>query len=252
MAVVNLDDEQELITSEREFRKMSRKKSEVVIYYRRPQAGICAGWIIWSDSQPGKRSDMLIRGFIPLPKYGRLWDEPTDRDGRLFNDHGPWGPILSRPGGPEEFPVEQLLAYRWYRPENVPVPGVRFPQLGQWVAAGNKIREYPCPDCAGKTYLQVVHLARHLHISHDWDRADIIAWAALQGYDLKREFTAQVVEYQYREPDAPAPPAFEPEPSFVEVVQTPTLAQAQTAPKPCRYCAQAQSGACKRHKGRAA
>lgn len=203
--ISNLDDEDSMVAMERQFRARSRRQEERVIYYRRPRKGAMPGWIIWSDSQPGKRSDMIIRGFIPLPQYGRIHDG-DDRDGRLFEAHGPWGAILSRPGGPAEFPADQVITYRWYRPENVgspdlnkgqvAVPNVRFPQLLEHVK-DSPIREFPCPECDQRTFLQAVHLARHLRNSHDWDRADILSWGAAIGVDFSREYKTRVVPVSY-------------------------------------------------------
>jgi hypothetical protein len=231
------------------------RKSEVVGYYRRPNKGGMKNWIIWGDTQAGKRDDYIYRGFTPLPQMGRVGSNFTGRDAQLFAEYGGWGAILSRPGGPELFPLDQIITFRWYLPENVgspaqgyqPMTHVRFPQLAQAVKEGLKISEYGCPDCESVTYLQPVHLARHLRNSHDWDRADILAWGKAQDIDFSKEFRPRLVTYDYDVTPVVEPEAVE-APPFVERVQTPTLAQAQAVvKKACIMCAKAKAGVCKRH-----
>lgn len=240
--------------------KNLRAKDEVVSYYRRPykltdgRKAAMPGWITWGDTQAGKRDDYVYRGFTPLFKYGRLWDG-GDRDGELFKQYGPWGPILSKPGGPEELPVEQIVTYRWYRPENIgspaqgyfPMSHVRFPQLAEAVSGGLKIQEFLCPECESVTFLQAVFLARHLRNSHNWDRADILAWGASMDIDFSREFRPRVIQIPTIEPVEVTPPT--PETTVVvETVVTP--GKPVVTSKVCTFCAMAKAGVCKKHRAK--
>ena len=176
----DIDSEQQFIANERMARQMTGSQpSEVVIYYRRPRTGPMAGWIIWGDSQQGKRSDYIIRGFMPLMHLGRVWDG-ADEQGEQFKRYGPWGAILCHPDGPKEFPVEQLIVSRWYSEEGLRYscrgqlprgrkPAQLFPQLVAHTQE-HPIHEYACPECNGRTFLQPVHLARHLRNQHDYER----------------------------------------------------------------------------------
>ena len=103
-----------------------------VIYYRKANKGLEAGWITCGDSLSGtKYRNFTQRGFQPLEKYGTV--NNVQRDLRRFgsksspvapefgegnplrNELYRWEQILTHPDGPAEFPVAQLIAYRWYR-----------------------------------------------------------------------------------------------------------------------------------------
>jgi hypothetical protein len=94
------------------------RQTERVGYWKRPlkmQDGrpiAMPGWIIWGDTQPGKRDDYIYRGFYPLPQFGRVGENAGGRDGELFRQYGGWGAILSHPAGPSAFPVEQVVTFR--------------------------------------------------------------------------------------------------------------------------------------------
>lgn len=193
-----------------------RRKGEKVIYYRRPQfqpkgnPDPAPGWIVWADSQVFKQIHYLERGWTPLPKYGQVQKLfRADAPAGSPDSYGPWGPILSHPDGPGEFPVEQILTYRWYDPSQCPVPGVRFPQLQAWVAEGNEIVEYPCPECNGRSYLDAIFLARHCRNAHEYDRAEILALGEQLGIDFRRIFRKSVrrIPYAAAEESVAAEPA---------------------------------------------
>ncbi len=170
-----------------------------VIYYRRPRRGEDPGWIMFSDSLSGtKLRDMVRRGFEPLMQYGVI--NSADRDRRFFGDQSypreegmtkeryVWEGILSHPDGPAEFPVEQLAAFRWYRPERCPVPDAYFPQL-----VGKQIKEYTCPERCGRPpfvsiegYGGVGTLRTHLRVMHGWDQANLQAYGARVGIDFNQ------------------------------------------------------------------
>ena len=156
-----------------------------VIYYRRPPEGEDPGWIIWSDSISGtKLRDMIVRKFEPLFKYGTI-NQGAMHD-RLADVVGAiWEPILKHPDGPAEFPVSQVVTYRWYNDDDCPVKGIVFPQL-----SGAKIREYRCPECNRAPFVDIngvggtSSLGLHLRIMHGWDRSVLMAYGDRVGVDF--------------------------------------------------------------------
>ena len=175
-----------------------------IIYYRRPlrkptgEVAEDPGWIIYADSISGtKLRDFVKRGFEPLMQYGVI--NTADRDRRMYGDKSNqredmnkdryiWEAILTHPDGPAEFPVEQLAAYRWYRPERCPVPDVYFPQL-----VGKAIKEYTCPERCGRAAFVAIegfggvsNLRTHLRVMHDWDQANLQAYGDRVGIDFNK------------------------------------------------------------------
>jgi hypothetical protein len=193
--------------AERRMRQVSRRRDEVVIYYRRPATGAMPGWIIWGDSQDGKRSDYVYRGFTPLPQFGRL-----DFSDPAYAKYGVWGPILTHPDGPAQFPAQQVMTFRWYSEEGLRAscdgrdpPRVKFPQL-----KGQVITEFACPECSSTSFLRPVGLARHLRNHHEYDRAEVIALGRELGVDFTHEVMGKgrqefVYGYEEAEPEAPDP-----------------------------------------------
>ncbi len=186
----------------------TRIQSERVIFYRTPQRTPDgtrhrqAGWIGWGDSQQSARMSKMARGYLPLmngqnPRYGNIGTKrrEDDPDGP-FETWGPWGVILSQPGGMEEFPKDQILTFHWYDaerlrqslkgsiPPNIKVRNgmVLWPQL-----AGENLKIFSCPECTDWRHLQAVFLARHLRIWHDYDQADILAFGQQHGVDFSSE-----------------------------------------------------------------
>lgn len=169
-----------------------RGQGDRVIYYRKPN-----GWITYGDSVSGtKLRDFVARGFEPLMQYGYI--NTQGRDNRRFGTANQereagmtegkyiWEQILSHPDGPAEFPLEQVIAMRWYRPENCPVEDAYFPQL-----AGKKIREYNCPEQCGRAPFVDIEgaggmsgLRTHLRIMHGWDQANLLAYGERVGIDF--------------------------------------------------------------------
>lgn len=170
-------------------------KEEIVIYYRKPdylkngEPNVEAGWITRADSQQMKQATFVLnKGWTPLPQYGRVEDS---------ND--PWAPILATAAGRQEFPLEQILTYRWYDARKLRQqwpsmpPGVRpeqlFPQL-----RGRELQLYPCPECFNQDFLVPSALAHHLRIHHAYDRTEIIALGKDMGIDFSREFRARKLD----------------------------------------------------------
>ena len=171
-----------------------------VIYYRRPRKGENAGWITWADSISGsKLRDYVKRGFEPLMQFGVINTNGRDLrafgngrnsepEGDMTKDKYLWEAILSHPDGPAEFPVDQLIAFRWYRPENCPVPEAYFPQL-----VGKKIKEYTCPEhCGRRPFVEIdgiggaSGLRQHLRIMHAWDQSNLQAYGERVGIDFNK------------------------------------------------------------------
>ena len=113
-------------------------------YYRKTN-----GWIVVAATTPSNRSDYEYKGFTYLPQYGEFkngTNEATARRLELDDRKMPWNPavepwrLIFQRGGAKEFPVDQLIAFRWHlRP---PYQEVSFPQL-----EGTEITNYPCPEC---------------------------------------------------------------------------------------------------------
>ncbi len=175
-----------------------------VIYYRRPkltpkgEPADNAGWITWGDSKSGSKFyDYAYRGFEPLLKYG-LINTNAMAEQLMEDPNAVWIPILSHPLGPAEFPVDQVITFRWYRPEKCPVPSARFPQL-----AGMKIREYKCPECNRAPFVDidsvggVRSLGNHLRISHEYDRSNLLAYGVSAGIDFNKVDVNTSVVHDY-------------------------------------------------------
>ena len=191
-----------------------------VIYYRKPDKGLEAGWIVWGDSLSGsKYRDFVKRGFTPLEKYGtlnniqrtlRAFGSKVAPPAVEFTEANPlagqlwiWEQILTHPDGPAEFPVEQVIAYRWYRPENCPV-ACSFPQI-----KGLKIQEYRCPERCGRPPFVgvdgvggVTGLANHLRIMHEWDRTNIMAYGDRVGIDFNKFDVVDLPVQEYESVEA--------------------------------------------------
>lgn len=183
-----------------------------IIYYRKPDKGLEANWITYGDSASGtKLRDKERLGFQPLWKYGLINSQQNDL--RAFGDKSHsaeseydtnqyiWGNILSHPEGPAEFPVDQLIAFRWHIPQNCPVPEAYFPQL-----VGKKITQYTCPERCGRPPFVAVDgfggistLRSHLRVMHDWSQVELQAYGERVGIDFTKadvaEFSVQDVSY---------------------------------------------------------
>jgi hypothetical protein len=165
------------------------KVSERCVYYRKPSRGAEAGWIVINGTNAERQQGLFAKGFVPLQQYGFV--SPQDIAlpyGARYEDEGQarsyraWSTILLAPGGPEEFPVDQLIAYRWYDPEVCPVPTARFPQL-----VGVTITRVWCEECSTVYYHKPTHLARHLRTVHQYDRADVRAYGEQYGINFQRD-----------------------------------------------------------------
>jgi hypothetical protein len=171
------------------------------IYYRRPRSGENAGWITMQGTNLNRQTDMTVRGFEPMPKYGTFEDNELRlrRENKLGPDEpmNQWRPILEHPDGPAEFPVQQVMDLRWYKPEDCPVPGTKFPQLG-----GHSIVEYRCPECsrffvASDGFGGIEPLARHLRLIHSWDRASLVKYGEKVNIDFDAIYSSIETAYEF-------------------------------------------------------
>lgn len=205
--VTTQEQDEALISAARQAFQTNRARSERVCFYRTPQRKpdggkhVQAGWIGWGDTQQSIKLGKIARGYIPLDQYGFIQAKRRDDDDDgPFELYGPWGVILSKPGGPAEFPKDQILTYHWYDAERLrqslqgsipPTLKVRdgmvlWPQL-----AGQDLRIFACPECSDWRSLEAVFLARHLRIWHDYDRADIIAFGQQYNIDFTTELNRE-------------------------------------------------------------
>lgn len=186
-----------------------RNMGDQVMYYRRPlydqygNKAENAGWITWGDTTSGtKARDYMIRGFELLRKYGVINTAANEKladEEKIDANLRVWAPILRHPDGPGEFPLDQVLTLKWYRPEFCPIPGVVFPQL-----EGQKVREYRCPECTRPPFVDDIAgvggiraLAGHLRIMHKWDRTNLMAYGDRIGVDFNKVDVTDVAVQEY-------------------------------------------------------
>lgn len=162
--------------------------SERCMYYRKPPRGVEAGWIIVNGTNPERQQGLFQKGCVPLQQYGFVDPQAATVPPEMEGDEGraasyrTWSRILLAPGGPEEFPVSQLIEFRWYDPSICPVPHARFPQL-----VGVTITRVWCEECSTVYYHKATHLARHLRTVHHYDRADVRAYGEQYGITFARD-----------------------------------------------------------------
>ena len=149
-------------------------------YYRK--AG--NGWIVTAPIWPTFRGDMEYKGCVHLPQYGAFtidqpWGVPNkDARGARFNSAiEPWRVIFQK-GGAKEFPVEQVIAFRWHI--NPPYAEVTFPQLEDV-----EVHDLWCPECENVVFSAlsekgaVDQLRRHLTAgkdnAHSYKPTDLLA-----------------------------------------------------------------------------
>lgn len=178
-------------------------------YYRRGDNG----WIITAPVWPSFENDMRFKGNTFLSGYGTfLYDMPGNRTVFDVNGRGyspvtePWRMIFQK-GGIHEFPVEQIIAYRWHiRP---PYREVKFPQL-----EGVKIHDFFCPECEKGIFSSVrefeaiemlrTHLTSRFDAKHEYRPEDLRSLGQQYGIDffaprqgrnpVRREITQEETE----------------------------------------------------------
>src|SRR3990167_4806031 len=173
-------------------------KFDRAMYYRRPDKGEDKRWIVIGSRT--HLEQMMERGFEPLRAVGYI-SAPDPEE--WFTEHGfdwsPWATILMQKGGPDLFPADQVLAYRWYRAEDCPVPGVQWKQL-----SGNKITHYKCPECPERPPFPAVDgvggidaLARHLKLHHSWDRISLVKYGEKVGIDFDAIYSNVTESFEF-------------------------------------------------------
>lgn len=162
-------------------------------YYRKP-----GGWIVVASTTPANRGHYEYKDFTFLPRYGEFAQGTGGGDAKERDDRGvlwnpadePWRLIFQRSGA-KEFPVEQIIAYRWHiRP---PYREVKFPQL-----EGVNITDLPCPECSNvfssinpreaAQFLRV-HLTSKINGSHEYTPTDLRELAKEWGIDMETRRT---------------------------------------------------------------
>lgn len=162
-------------------------------YYKRPiiedprnSGSLMSGWVTVGPggAAAGGRRDVgsfafySAKGFRPLTDYG-VAPIPSDVAGQIG---GEFLPIL-RNGGVREFPVTQILAYKWHI--EPPIPGLVFPQ---YEALRDSVQAYLCDECDLELFFlpedeQVPQAAfKHLRQTHDYTRQE--ATLALRGQGI--------------------------------------------------------------------
>ena len=182
-------------------------------YYRRGDTG----WVTVGATTPANRGHYEYKGFVFLSQYGEFVNgtaggakKERDARGALWNPADePWRLIFQR-GGAKEFPVSQIIAYRWHvRP---PYKEVTFPQL-----ESVKVYDFQCPECTRGLFSSTVeadavaqlkvHLTSGVNNQHSYTPTDLRALAQEWGLDFesRRIGTNPVrrVHDQTPEPDAP-------------------------------------------------
>lgn len=174
------------------------KVSERAMYYRKPPTGAEAGWIVVMGTNPERQANLFMKGFVPLHEYGFVDPQSYDHPDPSYRT---WAKLLLTPGGPEEMPADQVIAYRWYDPDICPVPSARFTQLKDV-----SITRVWCPECENVYYHKPNHLARHLRTVHSYDRAEILAVGQELGISFAKEVLTgrrAVEEVVYEVPPEP-------------------------------------------------
>lgn len=211
------------------FKGVGGGRWEQVIYYRTPQKNFHgedhahAGWIEVGDAQALKLSGRAELGYMPLKQFGAV---DKQKDGSQ------WHAILSHPDGPRQFPVSQILQYRWYNGDSlrhdwpqVPAWAIRpdgrvstrfFPQL-----KGLQLEELPCPNCHGRTFLEPNGLFQHMVVHHDLEPVAILALGDRMGIDFTRRIKERaIVKIDYGEDEPEPEPDDEEDDGFSVSVRT--------------------------------
>lgn len=159
-------------------------------YYRRPDNE----WIVVAPTSMGNAHDWQLKGFERLTKYGEFANGTTGGKPNITDDNGnpwnpadePWRQIFLR-GGEREFPITQVLAYRWHlRP---PYKEVKFPQLG-----GLNVTNLECPECDKGVFASLnpqeavswlkQHLTSQINAQHKYTPTDLRELAREWGLDF--------------------------------------------------------------------
>lgn len=150
-------------------------------YYKRPKdGGPASEWITAGPGgavpsgprrgrhDTGARQTYSGKGFKVLTSYG-VAPIPSDEDARTYTLFGE----MLRNGGAKEFPVAQILAYKWHI--NPPITGLSFPAYEK---VKDNVQTFECDDCERTDYFlpeqhEVIRSCfMHLRKQHDYPRAE--------------------------------------------------------------------------------
>jgi len=158
------------------------KKFSKWMYYRLPN-----GWISPAPAHPLEQAKRVERGQKPLKQYGQFEYDPfeIDANGQRWNVRDEPYRMIFQKGGETEFPVDQVIAFRWHlRP---PYQEATFPQL-----EGVFWETYECPDCEQAVFTSLSKgyapqdMISHLRLGHGWSRAEVAEYAREVGISFKR------------------------------------------------------------------
>jgi len=161
----------------------ANKKFGIWMYYRLPN-----GWIAPAPAHPLEQAKRAERGQRALKPYGQfLYDRrATDANGQRWDARAEPYRLIFQRGGEQEFPADQVFAFRWHlRP---PYQEVTFPQL-----QGIYWEVYECPDCEKAVFTSLEEgyaphdMINHLRLGHGWSRAEVAEYAREVGISFKRE-----------------------------------------------------------------
>lgn len=139
-------------------------------YYKRPEVegGLMSGWIVAGPGGATPRGQRDAgsytkytggKGFKALTKYGACPVPNSPVGSRVFI-------TMLENGGAQEFPVAQVVAYKWH--VDPPIPGLTFPD---YEANKDRVRHFMCDDCDHEVYFveddREVALSCFRHLRND-------------------------------------------------------------------------------------
>jgi hypothetical protein len=159
---------------------------------------------------------MEFKGFDFLSHYGTtIYDQPgnkstRDINGVLFSNVEEPYRLFFQKDGAKEFPVSQIIAYRWHiRP---PYRQVSFPQLD-----GVQVYDLFCPECDTGVFSSIEeqeavellrqHLTTNANAAHSYRPEDLRALGQEYGVDFfaPRRLRMAARKRLEQQPSAPAP-----------------------------------------------
>lgn len=165
------------------------------MYWRRPPEGDMAGWIVigpGGETPRGHRNTDVYNfyrklGFEPLDQYGYIPPPTSPNAAHDFAE-------FIRRGGAKEFPLSQILAFKWHL--NPPVRGAVFPQ---YEAVKEEVQHAVCPQCPFDLYAPPEdrslgnRLFEHLWSVHEFDPEKAEAFCHRQGFvDVRQQITDEL------------------------------------------------------------
>ena len=157
-------------------------------YYRKPN-----GWIVFLPAWTSFRNDMEYKGFTFLKDYGVAPNDmpgnksTRDVNGRLFSTVEEPFRMIFQNGGAHEFPISQIIAYRWH--VKPPYRQAIFPQM-----EGVQVTDLFCPECDTGLFSAIEeqdaieqlrqHLTSTTNTAHSYRPEDLRALGEEYGIDF--------------------------------------------------------------------